>query len=80
MDSFTAQFQEMSDEELMVAFVERDQMVPEAQAAIEAEFDSRGLDDNEAIALWQDITEDRKKAQSKQSLIARLFFGFWIRR
>lgn len=79
MQNFATRYRELSDEEVMELYEDRDELQPEARAAVEAEFSIRHLNPNDASALKLSLLEERRRVQRKQNLVGRLFFGWWFR-
>lgn len=79
MQNFATHYRELSDEEVMELYVDRDELEPEARAAVEAEFNIRHLNPADATELKVSLLEERRRIQRKQNLVGRLFFGWWFR-
>jgi hypothetical protein len=80
MEDFAGRYRELPDEEVMELYADREELEPEAQAAVAAEFHARRLNPDDAVALKRSLLLERREIERKQSLVGRLFFGWWFRR
>jgi hypothetical protein len=82
MEDFAQHYGEMADEEIMELYVDRGGLEPVAQSAVIAEFRSRGLNEDDAIALKRSLIQEHAEIERKQRFVSRFFFGWlgWIQR
>ncbi len=74
LSEFTANYQHLSDDELLCLWAERSTLVPEALLALDTEVQRRGLDKESAARLKKRLDQlaarERKGSISKQAAAA----------